>query len=399
MRILLIHTHYQFKGGEDAVFTQEQALLEEDNEVKTLVFRNKSGWKGALQFLLSVWNPFAVASIKKRIRTFKPEVVHIHNWHYASGPAIIRAAKRMGVPVVLTLHNYRLLCPSGSLMNGSTIFTESMYANFPWKAVRLGVFRDSVIQTFWLAFVVWFHKKAGTWQLVDRYLVLTDFARTLYESSRLGIDPSRFVIKPNFAQRPEQQQLSRDQHFLYIGRLSDEKGVNVLLSTFRNTGYSLSIAGDGPLLDLVEHVSAVSSNIHYLGTLDKCAVQYAMQTCTALLFPSIWYETFGMVIIEAFALGCPVIASNIGSPIELVQNGINGLHFEAGNVDSLRNTLKLWVSLSQAEKEQYGKRARATYEQLYTPEINYQLLMGIYESATGMPNEVSVETQSALVVS
>ncbi|SOD98298.1 glycosyltransferase, partial [Spirosoma fluviale] len=302
MKILLIHTHYQFRGGEDAVFEQEQSLLQEGNQVETLVFHNKNGWRGALQFFFSVWNLSAIIKVRRKIQVFKPDVVHIHNWHYASGPAIIRTAKRFGVPVLLTLHNYRLLCPSGSLMNGNTIFTDSMYADFPWKAVQLKVFRDSVVQTFWLAFVVWFHKKIGTWHLVDRYLVLTDFARNLYRSSQLGIDPAKLLIKPNFVQRPEQLRQIRAGHFLYIGRLSDEKGVNILLSTFQNSAYKLSIAGDGPLADLVERASSVSSNIHYLGTLDRYGVQQGMQTCTALLFPSIWYEGMPMTILEAFSL-------------------------------------------------------------------------------------------------
>src|SRR5690606_38658243 len=154
MRILIIHNHYQHPGGEDVVFGQERDLLNDTAAVSTLTFRNHRGWRGLWQTLWSPWNIWAGRRVKRAIRQHNPTVIHIHNLHYAIGPIAIRIAKRKGVPVVMTLHNYRLLCPSATLFHNGKVFTESLHAAFPWKAVRLGVHSHSVLKTFWLALTV-----------------------------------------------------------------------------------------------------------------------------------------------------------------------------------------------------------------------------------------------------
>jgi glycosyltransferase involved in cell wall biosynthesis len=174
--------------------------------------------------------------------------------------------------------------------------------------------------------------------------------------------------------------VKRGRHFLFIGRLSEEKGIYVLLKAFENSPHELFIAGVGPLMNIIEETCSLYSNIKYVGKLDKETVKEAMSSCTALIFPSICYETFGLVITEAFSNGCPVIASDIGSPTELVQEGVNGVHFIAGDKESLRNRLEFWQNLGETEKEQYRNNCILSYKKLYTPENNRKQLLSIYNS-------------------
>jgi glycosyltransferase involved in cell wall biosynthesis len=168
--------------------------------------------------------------------------------------------------------------------------------------------------------------------------------------------------------------------FLFIGRLSEEKGINCLLDALISTELKLKIGGNGPLIGIVQDISEKYSNIQYLGNLDREQVQQYMQESTALIFPSIWYETFGLVIIEAFSLGLPVIAGNLGAMSSMIKDGYNGLLFEAGNSADLQAKLIEWHNKSQKEKELFSKNAYQTYLENYTPEKNLSQLMAIYNS-------------------
>lgn len=378
MRILLCHTYYQLRGGEDAVFEQEYSLLKKDHIVENLSFSNKGGWRGALQFFMSLWNFKAISKLKLHIEEFKPDVIHIHNWHFASGPSIIYAANKMGIPIVLTLHNFRLLCPSATLLHDGKIFEASLNSSFPWLAIQNKVYRNSTILTFWLAFVVYFHKKIGTWTKVDRFITLTSFAKDLYHKSSLRIPKEKLVVKPNFVH--DNNGISdRADHFLFVGRLSKEKGIDLLLNAFRSTEGRLVVAGKGFLSVEVEKAQRENLNISYVGDLTPSEVQSQMLKCTALLFPSIWYEGMPMTIIEAFSTSTPVIASNLGSMAAMIKHGYNGLLFEPGDAEDLKRTITHWQNLSDEAKIQYQKNARDTYEHLYKPEENLEHLLAIYK--------------------
>lgn len=382
MRVLLIHTYYLQKGGEDKLFEQEHALLSQTEQVRTLAFKNKSGFAGALQFLFSIWNLAAARRLKKELADHRPDVIHLHNTHFAIGPIAIRVAKKAGIPVVLTLHNYRLLCPSATLSINGTLFTDSINASFPWKAIRKKVYRNSALQTFWLAFIIWFHKKAGTWKMIDRYILLTGFAKSLFVNSSFGIGAERFVIKSNFkdpaAGYPDCP-AQKKKHFLFVGRLSPEKGIKVLLDAFCQSNFELYIAGDGPLKQDVLDATRSNKKIRLLGNLDKENVELAMKECTALVFPSVWYEGMPMTIIEAFSAGTPVIAGNLGAMASLIVHGYNGLHYEAANAGALAERLNVWQNMTDQEQETYRRNALDTYETHYTPEKNKRLLLNIYQ--------------------
>ncbi len=381
MKILVIHTHYQLHGGEDTVVKQEMKLLKQHHIVEVLCFQNQAGWQGALQFLCSIWNIGSAKTVRKKIQEFKPDVVHVHNWHFAIGPMVFREINRFGIPIVHTVHNYRLLCPSAILLHKGNLFTNSLRESFPWKAVRNKVYRSSAAQTFWLAFVVWFHKKIGTWKKIDRYVCLTPFAVELFQESKFGISKDRFVVKPNFTGAVKVPHcIERETHFLFIGRLSEEKGIEILLNAFKGSPFLLKIAGDGPLKELVLNTIKQSSNISYLGNLTSAKVTEELQKTQALIFPSVWYETFGLVNIEAFANETPVLASKIGAPKSLIIDGYNGFHFEPGDVDNLKAIVAKFNALSISEKKRMGLNAFQNYKSHYSPEMQQGYFDAIYNN-------------------
>jgi glycosyltransferase involved in cell wall biosynthesis len=380
VRILIIHNRYQQKGGEDTTFEQELELLCQTELVKPLLFKNHSGWKGAIQFVLFIWNIFAASKVKKNIRQFNPDVIHVHNWHYAIGPLVIRTARKKKIPVVLTVQNYRLLCPSATLLVKGKLFLKSIYSSFPWKAVRQKAYRDSYVLTFWLSFVIWFHRKIGTWRMVDRYILQTEMAKKVFIASSMGIPDSQFTVKPNFIKDPGSSLEKREEYYLYIGRLSDEKGINLLLNVFKGKKYRLCIGGDGPLKEMVLKVSGEYPNIIYLGHLSAEKVRDMMARSSVMVFPSIWYEGMPLTLIESLATGTPIIASNLGAMSSMIKDGFNGLHFTAGNFEELSEKIDIWEALSENVKQQYYKNARIEYENIYTPDRNRQLLIEIYHS-------------------
>jgi glycosyltransferase involved in cell wall biosynthesis len=381
MKILIVHTFYRDKGGEDAVMLAEMSLLQEAGmEVELLSFQNPGNAIHAVfSLLLSPFNVFSFIKTILKIRSFQPNVVHLHNWHFAASPSVIVASQFSKVPIVLSLHNFRLICPSATLFYRGHIYLESVHQNFPWKAVRKGVYRNSVLQSFSLAFTVFLHKQLKTWQKVDRYFVFSGFMKNIFLESALGIPEDKFVVKGNsipdlrLKKEPE-----RKNHFVFIGRLSAEKGLDVLLKAFAETGFKLLIYGYGPLEQEVQTFAELHPNIQFRGPLNQTKVAEELSNCSALVFPSTCFEGMPLTILEAFSTGTPVISSNIGAMSSMIEDHYNGLHFEAGNSVDLAQKLQFWHALPESEQTQYRLGARATYEKNYTPEANLKILESIY---------------------
>lgn len=382
MRIFVIHNHYQDKGGEDVVFAQEVDALRQVHTVETLTFHNRKGWRGLFQFALYPWNVFAVRKAIRAIKSFNPDVVHIHNTHYAVGPLLFRALYKRNIPVVATLHNFRILDPSAALFHQGTPYRPDLEADFPWQSVGKKVLDNSFLKTFWTAFTYYLHKKIGTWQQVDRYLVFSNFAKEMFMESRLHLDNNQIAIKPNFvtpASLPPPLP-ERQDFFVYIGRLSEEKGIAPLLQGFAQSSATLRIYGDGPLREEVLQYAGKHSNIQYKGYQQKEVLTEALLSCQALLVPSICYEGMPLSILEAFSLGTAVLVSDLGILPEMVQERVHGLHFQPNNPTSLAEALTRWEALVKTDKQQISKNCHNTYLDRYSPEKNVLLLQNIYQS-------------------
>ena len=382
MRILFIHTFYKLPGGEDAVVQNEINLLKEaGHEVDLLSFNNAGG--ALLKLFLMPYNALAAKQTKDRLKVFRPDIVHIHNLHFAASAAVIRTINGEKIPMVMTVHNYRLLCPSASLYFNDRLFLDSLHAAFPWEAVKKGVYQNSRIITFWLALSNYMHRKIGTWKMVDRYIFLAEHSRQLFLQSSFDLDLQRTAIKPNFTpDRTIAEKPSVDTYFLYVGRLTEEKGVMTLLQAFAGTRIWLKIAGIGPLEESVRDYANFNDNIEYLGQQTREEINSLLDKATAVIFPSLWYETFGMIVAEAFAKAVPVITSDMGNMKILVTDGYNGKTFTPGDPIALRNCIEEFVKIPVEEQTVLRKNARATYELNYSPESNLKKIIEIYSSLT-----------------
>jgi glycosyltransferase involved in cell wall biosynthesis len=380
MRILFIHTHYKNRGGEDIVVDKEMALVKgAGSDVHFLSFSN-SGLT-FFKFLLAPFNIFSFIRTWVCIQKFKPDVIHLHNWSFAASPSVIWAASCCDVPVVHTLHNFRIVCPSATLSFQRHPYFGSVKSKFPWQSIRQKVYKNSFISTFWQTVATRFNFFISTWNRISFYIVLTNQQKEIIQESYLGIDPHKIGIKPNFCESANKSgDTCRGDHFLFVGRLSEEKGVHCLLKCFEQNSFHLKIIGDGPLRVKVLEAARKNSNISYLGFKNGSEILSEMQKCSAVIFPSVCIETFGMSIIEAFSVGTPVIASSIGSSLSLVRNNENGLHFSAGKVDDLYDRVRLWSSLSEKSKKEFSGRAKESYLNNYTPEENLHQLVSIYQS-------------------
>ena len=397
MKVLFIHCFYQYKGGEDTVVHEEIKLLN-DNGITTglLTFNNE---KNSLLNVIQM--PFNINAYKKTvhyINDFQPDIIHVHNLHFSASPSVVYAIKKCNVPFVMTLHNYRLLCPSALLFNKNKPFLHSLKQKFPWKAVKNKVYKNSALITFWLSLSIKWHQYAGTWKHCQKFIVLNKYAQEIFEHSFINAGKNKFIVKPNFCAAPHISVTKKQTDFLFIGRLSEEKGINILLDVFASNNLTVNIAGDGPFLSKVLKFTEKYNNIHYLGKLDKQQVFQQMKNCNALIFPSIWPEGMPLTIIEALACGTPIITSKSGAMLDMIADNYNGLYFELGNAADLNKKINEWQQFSEDKKNAFRENALDTYYKKYTPEKNFKQLIYIYKSVTGYPQHTNTDTHKVTVI-
>lgn len=387
MKILLAHNFYQQPGGEDAVFSMESTFLQKQgHQVFQYIIRNDAlDTMNPLQTSMkALWNQQTYREVCQLIDAEAPDILHVHNTWPLLSPSIYHAANVKHLPVVQTLHNYRLFCPSSThFYREEQICEDCLGKPFALPGIKYACYRGSRPQTFVLASSFALHRWIKTWQKrVDAYIALTDFARQKYIQGGLPID--RIYIKPNVVySAPEGQRDQKGEYALFVGRLSKEKGVLNLLDAWRSIpNIPLKIIGDGPLFSAVQRriTEYPLENIEILGWQERDAVLKKMKQALFLIFPSEWYEGFPMTIAEAFACGVPVLASNLGAMAEILENGRTGLHFTPGDERDLAEKAK-WIWQHPEEMRRMGVNARKEYEQKYTAEKNYKQLMYIYQQA------------------
>lgn len=376
MRVLVAHNAYQQRGGEDSVVDDEVALLRARGaEVLVMQVHNDDiASMGRVELLgRTIWSRPAARQMTEHCQAFRPDVVHVHNSFPLMSPAIHWAAQAAGVPVVQTLHNFRLLCPQAMLLREGRV-CEDCVGRLPWRGAVRGCYRGSVAQSTVLVGMLATHRALGTWQRrVNRFIALTEFSRRKFVEG--GVPAERLRVKPNFADLPAARPAPR-HGLLFVGRLSHEKGVETLAAAAAGLPEPVRVIGDGPLR---AHVDG-APGLHGDGALPLDAVAAAMRTASALVLPSICYENFPRTLVEAFASGLPVIASRLGAMAELVEDGVTGLLFEPGDSSALRERLR-WALEHPQDMAAMGQRARAAYETHYTAERNHAQLMTIYQEA------------------
>jgi glycosyltransferase involved in cell wall biosynthesis len=386
MHILSIHNKYQIRGGEDESRESEERLLrrmghivdvyEEDNSrVAKIPLVNLAA--------RTVWSNESHRIVKTRLVESKTDIVHIQNFFPLISPSVYYAAKDLGVPVVQTLRNYRLMCPNGLFFRDGKVCEDCMGKPIPYPGVLHGCYRSSRVASATVATMLSVHHTMGTWtKLVDVYIALTEFAKQKFIEG--GLPAEKIVVKPNFVYPDPGVGSGSGGYALYVGRLSEEKGLDTLLSAWEQLSVKipLKIVGDGPLASQVADLTKRLPQVEWLGRQGIESVHALMGEARFLIFPSKWYETFGRVAVEAFAKGTPVIASKIGAIAELVEHGCTGLHFIPGDSASLAGAVE-WALEHPDVLQKMRYSARAEFEAKYTAQQNYHRIMKIYSQVSG----------------
>lgn len=384
MKVILCHNYYRLPGGEDQVFLDECWLLEQFGHQVVQFEKHNSeiDRMGKMAVVRStIWNSKVRIELDDLIANTKPDIVHFHNTFPLISVSAYAAAKKHNVPVVQTLHSFRMICPGSTLMRDGKICEKCVGKTFALPSVAHGCYRGSKLASGVVAARNAIHRLGGTWKKnVNKFIALTDHSRDLFVKA--GVPAHQIVVKPNFVRPDPGQRNSEGEYAIFVGRLSHEKGVGVLLDAWQKQGCTtpLVIVGDGPMRDLVKDAAAENSIISYLGQIPFKQVLKKIRDSKLLIMPSVWYETFGRTMIEAFATGVPVIASNIGAMKEVVTNELTGLHFEAGSAQDLASKIRL-LSADDKLRARLGNAGRQQYVEKFTAEKNYDLLMNIYDQA------------------
>jgi glycosyltransferase involved in cell wall biosynthesis len=388
MRILIAHNRYTQPGGEDNVFEAETALLRaHGEEVYTWEEHNDrikevSPIRAATA---TVWSSASQKSLAELLARYRPEVVHFHNTFLRISPAAYYTCQEFGIPVIQTLHNYRLICPAATLLRDGAICEDCLGKWGLWPSIQHSCWHSSRAQTAVVTTMLATHRLLQTWQKqVNFYVVLTEFARQKFIAG--GLPAEKIVVKPNFiptALLESAIHSVRSNHALYVGRLAPEKGVKLLLEAWQDmAGIPLKIVGDGPSRAELEAFAkqAGLNQVEFCGSRSQQEVFELMQEARMLIVPSIWYEGLPLTVIEAFSHHLPVIVSKLGAMAELVQHGRNGLHFQVNDVADLVRSVR-WAWEHPDDMAHIANQAYQDFLEKYSAPSNYRALMEIYQRA------------------
>ncbi|GJL59311.1 MAG: glycosyl transferase family 1 [Nitrospirales bacterium] len=385
LRVLIVHNFYQEPGGEDEVFAAEGRLLEANgHKVIRYTLHNDSIQENSMVDLAKalIWNNKVYHALRRLIQRERPQVAHFHNVFPLISPSAFFASRAEKVPVILTLHNYRLLCSNSLFYRDGEVCEDCLGSIFPISGVIHRCYRGSRVESAGVAAMLSIHRMMGSWKYkVNTFVALTDFARQKFIEG--GLPEKKIVVKPNFVEPDPGFGREKVQDYaLFVGRLSSEKGLSTLLRAWSalHERIPLRIIGDGPLAHQVQDASRTITGVEWLGRLKKTEVLLAMKQAMFLVFPSVWYEGLPMTIIEAFAVGCPVVGSAIGGVKDLIVSGKTGLHFRPGDAEDLVEQVT-WVLAHRSQVLEMRSQARLEYETRYSNVKNYKDLMDIYDQA------------------
>jgi glycosyltransferase involved in cell wall biosynthesis len=388
MRILQIHNFYQQPGGEDVVLANEEKLLtRHGHEVVQFLLHNDNipGMSEISLASKTLWNGNAHRAICQKIEKHGIDVVHAHNTFPLISPAVYYAARAAKVPVVQTLHNYRLLCPAATFFRDGALCEDCLGRAFPWPALAHHCYRDSLPASGMTALLISAHRAARTWNTkVNSYIALSNFSRDKFVQG--GLPRKRITVKPNFVMDDPgigsgNGTGDEQPYVLFAGRLAREKGLHTLLKAWAKLTIpvTLKIAGDGPLRADVESLAQTTRNVQYLGYCARPRVYELMRNAALLVFPSEWYEASPLSVMESMACGTPVLAADHGSLTEMIVPNQSGWLFPAGNAEALVRSLEnLFLHEDLLRDSRFS--TRQYYDAHFAPGPNYDSLMAIYSS-------------------
>lgn len=405
MKIIQVHNYYQQAGGEDSVVSAEKNMLEAAGHEVIPFYKNNDGIIGAWQLIVcslkTLWNYKAYSEFRQLLQNHRPDVVHCHNIFPLISPAIYWACETEGVPVVQTLHNYRLLCLNSQFFrynkqSEAEVCEKCHKRAFKIPGIKYRCYRESIAGSAVVALMLFLHRLLGTWKnKVSAYITLTEFQKQ--KMSEGGLPEDRIFVKPNFVsaetgKEPVECDIPQSPYVLFVGRLSREKGCAVLLQAWKYFLEScdvtqnifrpeLLVVGDGPDKESLKQWSEEFqlNQVRFTGKLPRNQVQALMKRAEFLILPSLWYEGFPMTIVEAFSCGTPVLASDLGGMKTIIEEGVNGRKFTVGDARELAERMNTMFN----SEELVAMRAavRNKFERDYSESFNLSLLLNVYKQA------------------
>lgn len=382
--ILIVHNYYKFPGGEDTVVANEKTLLESRGHKVVLYTRNNAELEqqGALnKILLPINTIFSLRTykdVKRIIKEQKIDILHVHNTLNMISPSVYYAGFHSHIPVIQTMHNFRLLCPGALFYRDGKICEECLSKGLSCS-LKYKCYRGSFLQTLASVITLKIHRALGTYKRLN-YICLTEFNRKKLLSLKC-VDSEKVFIKPHFTVESNNTRKERKKdYFLFLGRVEKIKGIEVIIEAFQDIPYTLKIVGTGEeekrLRSLIEEKHC--HNIEFVGYQSGETLDEILSGARALVSAPQLYETFGMTVIEAYAHRVPVIVGNIGNVSSLVEDGVTGLKFQYDSPDDLRRTIEEFMGL---DCEMLGENAYKVFQEKYSEEENYKTLMKIYDNA------------------
>ncbi len=378
MRILVVHNRYLYRGGEDTVVDAEVNLLRQRGHHVWVYSRDNNDIRHMTKTeaaTTTFWSRQTVHELRQLHQQFAPDLIHAHNTFPLISPSLYSIAQKLRIPVVQTLHNFRLVCPQAMLLRDG-LHCEACVGRLPWRAIVHRCYRNSLPQSALTSAMLTVLRLRGIWhEQVSRFIVLNQLCLDTF--ARGGLPVEKLRIKPNFVESPDSPQWQDRRGGLFIGRLSTEKGIDVLISALKKlSGVRIDVYGKGPLQSLVE----AADSLRYRGFQSADVLRQKMQEAAYLVMPSTGVESFGLVAIEAFACGTPVIATRHGGLRELIVEGQTGLLVPPNDHEALASAIA-YAESHPDEMRRMGVAARKNYLNAYTPERNYERLMQIYHEA------------------
>jgi glycosyltransferase involved in cell wall biosynthesis len=379
VRVLILHSRYRSgpASGENRVVEDEARLLVESGHDVDVFVPETSGTSG-LQMIRAglevIWSPDAVGEVKRRVHHLKPDIIHCHNLFPWLSPAVLRAVDG-AVPIAMTVHNYRLLCLPGTFVRGGRI-CEDCLSHTLWPGVLHRCYQQSLAASAALATSLSLHKRIGSFDRIRLYIAISNFVRRIHVESGLAGD--KITVKPHFAW-PVPRREGPGNYFVYLGRLSPEKGVTTLVKAWNQVEGKLLIIGDGPESGSVRALAG--RNVEFKGTVHPADVPALLRGARALVVPSISHEGAGKVVLEAYAAGVPALVSKAGGLPEVVQDGVTGLVLPAGDAGAWASAVERL--LEDSESERMGQAAWELWSEDFTPEKGLQNLESAYRRTLG----------------
>ena len=383
MKILQVHNSYRLLGGEDFVVKREKKLLETNgHEVFQYLKDNNEidGYSLFQKFSLffsTKWNAKSYREMFSYFSEVRPDICHVHNYLPLISPAVFSVCRDLGIPVVQTHHNYRLVCVNGQFFRNGRDCTECLSAKNCYKSVRYRCYRNSAIQSLAVARMLDEHWKKDTWRnLIDGHIVLNDFSENILKEKRIPED--KIYKKLNFVFQEGETDFSpklSSDFFLYVGRIEESKGILQILDIANQSDSKILLVGEirEQLKKRVEKIK----NVEFLGKLPNEEALNLISNSRALLFPSIWRETMGLVVLEAFSQGVPVIMSDLVVS-DLVQHEENGLIFKTNDSQDLLHQMKRLSSDGEL-RNRLGKNALKKFKEEFSAQKNLKMLLSIYK--------------------